>query len=87
MQERRHNHRLRTLRAGKILFNNKSSVIDCTVRNLSRQGACLIVTSVVGVPPAFDLLIEGEPTTRPCNMVWHAPNKIGIEFSRSLTAG
>ena len=41
MQERRHKPRLRTLRAGKILFNNKRSVIDCMVRNASTNGACL----------------------------------------------
>jgi PilZ domain len=83
MQERRHGQRLRTLRAGKILFNNKRSVVDCMVRNLSRHGACLMVASVVGIPPAFELLIEGEPASRACNIVWHAPNKIGIEFSGS----
>jgi hypothetical protein len=81
MQERRHKPRLRTLRAGKILFNNKRSVIDCMVRNVSTNGACLMVASVVGIPSGFDLLIEGESASRPCNMIWHAPNKIGVEFS------
>jgi hypothetical protein len=81
MQERRHKPRLRTLRAGKILFNNKRSVIDCMVRNVSTDGACLMVASVVGIPSGFDLLIEGESASRPCNMVWHASNKIGVEFS------
>jgi hypothetical protein len=38
--------------------------------------------SVVGIPSAFDLLIEGEAANRPCKMVWHAQNRIGIEFSR-----
>jgi hypothetical protein len=81
MQERRQSQRLRSLRAGKILFNNKRSVIDCMVRNLSRKGTCLLVASVVGIPSAFDLLLEGEATSRPCNTVWHAANKIGVEFS------
>jgi hypothetical protein len=83
MQERRHSPRFRTLRAGKILFNNKRSVIDCMVRNLSRNGACLMVASIVGIPPAFELLLEGELASRPCNMVWHVANKIGIEFRGS----
>jgi hypothetical protein len=80
MQERRHSQRARTLRAGKILFNNKRSVIDCMVRNTSTNGACLLVASVVGIPPAFDLLIEGEAASRPCKAVWHGQNRIGIEF-------
>ena len=57
--------RLRTLRAGKILFNNKRSVIDCMVRNVSTDGACLMVASVVGIPSGFDLLIEGESAAVP----------------------
>ena len=80
MQERRHSQRARTLRAGKILFNNKRSVIDCMVRNVSTDGACLLVPSVVGIPSAFELLIDGEAASRPCKTVWHAQNRIGIEF-------
>ena len=82
MVERRKTQRARTLRAGKILLNNKRSVIDCMVRNLSPEGACLLVPSVIGVPPAFDLLIDGEPASRPCKLVWHGENRIGVEFSQ-----
>src|ERR1700675_4604032 len=80
MQERRHSQRARTLRAGRIVFNNKRSVIECMVRNISRNGACLLVASVVGIPSAFELLIEGDADSRPCKRVWHAQNRIGIEF-------
>jgi hypothetical protein len=80
MQERRHSQRARALRAGRIVFNDKRCVIDCMVRNISTNGACLLVASVIGVPSAFDLLIEGEAESRPCKRVWHAQNRIGIEF-------
>jgi PilZ domain len=81
MQERRRGARARTLRAGKILINNKRSVIDCMVRNVSARGACLLLPSVIGVPQMFDLIIDGEAASRPCKMIWHAQNRIGIEFS------
>jgi len=81
MQERRHGARARTLRAGKILINNKRSVIDCMVRNVSPRGACLLLPRVIGVPQMFDLMIDGEAASRPCKMIWHAHNRIGIEFS------
>ena len=80
MQERRHSPRSRTLRAGKILFNNKRSVIDCMVRNISAHGACVLVANVVGIPETFDLVIDGEPASRACTRVWHAHNRLGIEF-------
>ena len=80
MPESRHSQRARMLRAGKIVFNDRSSVIDCTVRNLSPKGACLLVSSVVGVPLTFELLLESDGTSRPCKMIWNSSNRIGIEF-------
>jgi len=82
VNERRHARRARTLRAGKILLNNKSSVIDCTVRNLSADGACLRVASVTGIPPSFDLLIDGEDASLACDVVWRSPDHVGVSFHR-----
>src|SRR5262249_24103807 len=47
--------RLRTLKAGKIVFDRRTCVIDCMVRNVSAAGACLEFPSTVGVPERFDL--------------------------------
>jgi diguanylate cyclase (GGDEF)-like protein len=81
VDERRTSHRARMWRGGKILLNNRRSVLDCTIRNLSREGACLQVESLVGVPPAFDLLIDGEPAPRPCRLVWRSDHRAGVEFA------
>jgi hypothetical protein len=80
MQDRRKVARSRVLREGKILLNNHRSVIDCVVRNLSEAGACLEVASVIGVPPTFDLQIDHEAISRQCRAIWHAQNRIGVEF-------
>jgi len=79
MNERRNMQRTRTLRTGKILFHQRGSVIDCVVRNLSAQGACLQVESIVDVPDSFDLVIEGD-ASRPCRLAWKRGNRIGVEF-------
>jgi diguanylate cyclase (GGDEF)-like protein len=81
VDERRASHRARTWRGGKVLFNNRRSVLDCTIRNLSPEGACLQVESLVGVPPAFDLLIDGEQAPRPCRLVWQSDHRAGVEFA------
>jgi hypothetical protein len=83
MNERRKLQRSRSLKGGKILFNNKQSVITCTVRNLSTEGANLQVQTAVGVPAFFDLLLEGDNTTRPCDVIWKAQNRIGVSFRGS----
>jgi PilZ domain len=84
VEERRESHRSRTYRGGKILFNNRRSVIDCTIRNLSHEGACLQVESVVGVPAEFDLLVDGEEAPRPCRLRWQSDHRVGVEFERRL---
>jgi len=56
MQERRYSPRSRTLRAGRILFNNKRSVIDCMVRNISAHGACLASSGRRGGPGVTSFL-------------------------------
>jgi hypothetical protein len=56
-------------------------VLDCTIRNLSADGACLQVESLVGVPTTFDLLIDGEEAPRPCRLVWQSQQRAGVEFT------
>ena len=76
--ERRKFQRHRTLKAAKITFNGRRSVIDCTVRNLSDHGAHLQVANVVGVPERFDLQVNG--ASWPAKVIWRASNEIGVEF-------
>ena len=77
--EHRIAQRRTTLKGGQIVFNSGRSTIDCTVRNLSRDGAKLVVASVVGIPETFDLLL---PNThrQPCKMIWRKTKEIGVEF-------
>ena len=86
MMERRQTQRSRSLKGGTILFNNKQSVITCTVRNLSDGGANLHVQSAQGVPAFFDLAIEGEAVHRACDVVWKAKNRIGVTFCSASRA-
>jgi hypothetical protein len=79
MDERRAVPRLRVLKAGTIAFNHGAG-ISCRVRNLSAAGACLEVTSPIGIPDRFVLAIDGEPALRPSRMVWRTENRIGVVF-------
>lgn len=79
--ERRRRPRARTLKAARILFNEHHSVIDCTVRNLSPEGACLNVASALGIPERFDVIFEADHSIRPCRVVWHKEKQLGVEFA------
>ena len=78
MSERRTDARQRMLKSGTIIYNNSSSVFDCTVRNLSKTGACLMVASPRGVPEEFDLLLEG--ARHHCIVSWRRADRIGVKF-------
>ena len=80
MEERREIQRHRALLGGKIVFNDRRSVIDCLIRNLSDTGVNLQVESSVGIPSQFGLVVDGEKTTRACKTVWSSENRIGAEF-------
>ena len=80
MQERRQVPRSRTLKSGKIIVHAHTSLVDCTVRNLSSKGALLVVASLAGIPEKFDLLLEATGEHRPCHVIWRGEDRLGVEF-------
>src|SRR6185369_8385599 len=60
--------------------NSGRSTIDCTVRNLSEDGASLDVASPIGIPSRFHLMIVGEREPRECRQVWQAGKHLGVSF-------
>ncbi len=79
MDEHRTSPRRRTLKAGTIAFN-RAGGIDCTVRNLSEQGACLEVESPLGIPDNFTLVIESDHIRRSCHVAWRNAKRLGVAF-------
>jgi hypothetical protein len=70
-----------TLKSGKIAFNGNRSTIDCTVRNLSRNGAKLVVASVIGIPDNFDLILA-DTVRQPVRVIWRKAKELGVEFEQ-----
>jgi diguanylate cyclase (GGDEF)-like protein len=71
----------RVLKAGNIVFNGGKSVIDCTVRRLSDDGASLAVISTAGVPDRFKLAIEADAFSRTCQIARKAGTEIDVQFA------
>ena len=78
MIENRAVPRRRVLKRGSIAFSGGG--IDCTVRNLSSQGAGLDVASPVGLPSSFTLVIETDQFMRRCHPVWSKERRVGVAF-------
>jgi hypothetical protein len=76
--ERRIAQRHRPLKAGKIILNHGSSVIDCTVRNVSATGALIAVVNAATIQPEFELRFDG--SARSCVVAWRRMNVLGVKF-------
>jgi hypothetical protein len=75
---KRQGARRRVLKGGKISFHQLGTSTDCTIRNMSDLGACLVITSPVGIPDEFDL--DRDKTRRRCRVEWRSANQIGVSF-------
>ena len=80
MQERRKTARPRTCYGGQIIFNQRSSLMDCMVRNFTGTGAKLVFTNTAAVPREFELLIARDDRRLRARMVWCRANEAGVAF-------
>jgi hypothetical protein len=78
MVEKRTTNRSRVFKAGTIEFGG--SAIDCTIRNVSNDGAALDVASPVGIPEKFTLVLPSDGQTFPGRIVWRKERRIGVVF-------
>jgi hypothetical protein len=78
--DRRQNPRARVLKGAKIIFNGRTSVLDCTMRNFSDGGACLVLAAPAILPPEFELSLDNLATMRSCRVVWHFDRRMGVAF-------
>ncbi len=81
--DKRQGQRRRTFKGGKIFFNHDRSVIDCTVKNLSKSGAALLVESTIGIPDEFNLVISPDNIREACKIIWKTDTQIGVSFVRA----
>ncbi len=80
MDDKREDQRHRTLKAGLIVFNERRSTIECTIRNLSDSGAQLKVATVIGIPDSFELRNVSDGTDHRCEVAWRREGVVGVRF-------
>jgi hypothetical protein len=77
--DRRRFPRFRVLKRARIVLHERASVIDCTVRNVSETGACLVLAAAAVMPQTFELSIDSLPY-RTCRVIWQYCDRVGVEF-------
>ena len=87
MVEKRSSNRWHTVLKGQVVFNNRSSVLTCTVRDLSEIGARLCFTNTFELPPEFDLEIPSRGLRLPARLVWSREANHSVMFLEKAKAG
>lgn len=77
--ENRRAPRMRTLKGARVVLPNNTSTFECTVRNLSETGALLQMTSTLGIPNRFSLLMDDGRSSE-CELAWRTDTRIGVRF-------
>jgi hypothetical protein len=62
------------------------SVMRCTVRNISAEGAAIDVENPAFVPSRFRLVMANDSSVRECRVTWIQQNRIGVSFVEVVPA-
>ena len=57
------------------------SVMSCTVRNISVEGAAIDVENPAFVPARFRLVMARDSSVHECRVIWIQRNRIGLAFA------
>ncbi len=80
MAERRVAPRQKSFLRGCIYFNNRRSVLDCLVRDLTDDGARIIFSHTVNVPDIVELYIPQKEQTLRAHVKWRRGDDVGLDF-------
>ena len=86
MQERRSSKRWGAYLKARIVFNNRSSVLDCTVRDLSDTGAGISFAGISPIPREFELEIPARGFRAHARPVWSRGANHGVMFWQKAKA-
>ena len=86
MSERRVAPRQKSFLRGCIYFNNRRSVMDCLVRDLTEDGARIIFSHAVNVPDIVELYIPQKEQTLRARVKWRRGDDVGLDFTEAEAA-
>jgi hypothetical protein len=78
--DRRRTARQKSFLRGLIYFNNRRSVADCLIRDISPTGARLIFSDTIVTPDVLDLYIPQKEQTLRSQVVWRSGHEVGVAF-------
>jgi hypothetical protein len=74
-------HRQRVLKGASILLGIKNSEINCTIRNMNKDGAELRVAAEARVPKEFLLYVPNDGVAYRAVLRWRKQDRCGVMFT------
>jgi hypothetical protein len=69
-----------------VYFNNRRSVADCLIRDISPYGARLIFSDTITTPDIIDLYIPQKEQTLRSHVIWRIGHDVGVAFPQAVQA-
>jgi PilZ domain len=82
--ERRANERHRVLLTGKIVLPHNSFSADCTIRDLSANGARVAVSAEAMFPDPF-LIVVKDAVVHRSTTAWRSGGQAGLRFEETVS--
>lgn len=80
MNEQRASHRRRMLKEGRVILSD-STLLDCTIRDMSESGARIQFGGLTNLPQEFRLLLVSSNTVIPVSLAWQRGELAGVYFT------
>ena len=85
MQDRRERVRDKVFLGGVVEVNDRGSTMDCVVRNLSENGACVEFGSADRLPERMQITIAQKGRSFLAHLIWRQANRVGLAFRTMIT--
>lgn len=84
--ERRGLVRQKSFLRGRVYFNNRRGSADCVIRDISRQGARIVLSCTMNIPDIIELYIPQKEQIFRAHLRWRRGDEIGLTFSEAALA-
>jgi len=86
MNERRASRRQKSFLRGVVYFDKRRSETACLVRDLSEDGARIVLSQTITIPDVIELQIPQREQTLSARVQWRRADEVGLSFSKPDTA-
>jgi hypothetical protein len=86
MDERRTSRRQKSFLRGVVYFNKRRTEIACMVRDLSEDGARIVLSQTIPIPDVIELQIPQRDEMVAARVQWRRADEIGLAFAKADAA-